>query len=125
MVKIFTNKAPTPAGHYSQAVVSNGMVYVSGQLGIKPDGTKMVGTPIEAQTKQIFDNISAILEASGSSIQHIVRVSIYVSDGKNWGRVNQTYMDIFGDHKPARVVIPTRDLHYGLDIEITVTAEVA
>jgi len=124
MIKVFTDKAPTPAGHYSQAVVSNGMVYVAGQLGIRPDGTKMIGEPIENQTRQIFENISAILAEAGSAIEQIVRVTIYVSDGDNWTRVNQTYMDIFGDHKPARAVVPSRDLHYGLDIEITVIAEV-
>ena len=123
MKLIFTDKAPTPAGHYSQAVLSNGMVYVSGQLGIRPDGTKMIGDPIEDQMRQIFINIEAILQEAGSSIAQIVRVTIYVSNGENWGRVNQTYIDIFGDHKPARAVVPTRDLHYGLDIEVTVTAE--
>ncbi len=124
MKLIYTDKAPTPAGHYSQAVVSNGMVYVSGQLGITPDGRKMIGEPIEAQTQQIFDNIGVILTEAGSNIDHIVRVTIYVSDGENWSNVNQTYIDIFGAHRPARAIVPTRDLHYGLDIEITVIAEV-
>jgi len=124
MKKIFTDKAPTPAGHYSQAIVSNGMVYVSGQLAIQADGTKLIGHPIEEQTRLIFTNIAAILEGAGSAMDAIVRATIYISDGEKWGAVNKTYIDIFGDHKPARAVVPTRDLHYGLDIEVTVIAEV-
>lgn len=124
MKKIRTDKAPIPAGHYSQAIVSNGMVYVSGQLAITADGTKMVDTPIAEQTKLIFRNIASILEAAGSDLEHVVRCTIYISDGEKWGEVNNTYTEIFGTHKPARAVVPTRDLHYGLDIEVTVIAEV-
>ena len=123
MKKIFTPSAPTPAGHYSQAIVSNGMVYVSGQLAIKPDGTKMIDASVIDQTKQIFKNIEAILKEAGSALDKVVRVTIYVSNGEDWAKVNQTYTDIFGDHKPARAIVPTRDLHYGLAIEITLIAE--
>jgi len=123
--KIFTDKAPTPAGHYSQAIVSNGICYVSGQLAITADGTKMIGAPIAEQTKLIFKNIAAILDAAGSSLDDVVRVIVYISNGDNWALVNNTYTEIFGDHKPARAIVPTRDLHYGLDIEVTVEAEVA
>jgi 2-iminobutanoate/2-iminopropanoate deaminase len=124
MKKIFTDQAPTPAGHYSQAIVSNGICYVSGQLAITADGTKMVGAPIEEQTRLIFQNIAAILQAAGSSMDDVLRVIVYISNGDNWALVNDTYTEIFGDHKPARAVVPTRELHYGLDIEITVEAEV-
>lgn len=124
MKKIHTDKAPTPAGHYSQAIVSNGMVYVSGQLAITADGTKMIDATVEDQTKLIFTNISNILEAAGSALSKIVRCTIYISDGDNWGKINQTYIEIMGDHKPARAVVPTRDLHYGLAVEVTVIAEV-
>lgn len=124
MKKIHTDKAPTPAGHYSQAIVSNGMVYVSGQLAITSDGTKMIDATVEDQTKLIFTNISNILEAAGSALSKIVRCTIYISDGDNWGKINQTYIEIMGEHKPARAVVPTRDLHYGLAVEVTVIAEV-
>jgi len=124
MKKIYTDKAPTPAGHYNQAIVSNGMVYVSGQLGIQADGTKLIGHPIEDQARLIFSNIGHILKEAGSGLDKVVRATIYISDGEKWGAVNNTYIEIFGDHKPARAVVPTRDLHYGLDIEVTVIAEV-
>ncbi|MBT8219186.1 MAG: Rid family detoxifying hydrolase [Bacteroidia bacterium] len=124
MKKIFTSNAPAPAGHYSQAIVSNGLVFISGQLAITSDGQKMVDSPVEDQTRLIFNNIEAILGASGSALEQIVQVTIYISDGDNWGKVNETYIKIFGDHKPARAVVPTRDLHYGLAIEVQVIAEV-
>jgi len=124
MKKITTSKAPTPAGHYSQAIVHNGMVYVSGQLAIDPDtGEKILGS-IEDQTEQAIKNIAAILEAAGSSLDRVIKTTVYISDIQLWDRVNQVYARYFGDHRPARAVVPTGPLHYGFQIEIEAIATI-
>ncbi|MBI3568733.1 MAG: RidA family protein [Gemmatimonadetes bacterium] len=119
---IETGHAPTPGGHYSQAVVHNGLVYVSGQLPMAPgQAAHHVGT-IEEQTEQVFRNVQAILEAAGSGLHRALQVTIYVSDGELWGGVNAAYTRIMGGHRPARAVVPVNDLHYGYQIEVQVIA---
>ncbi|MBN1675901.1 MAG: RidA family protein [Kiritimatiellae bacterium] len=124
MHKVYTEAAPKPAGHYSQAIVSQGLVYVSGQLPIDPaTGEKRVG-PIEEQTLQALKNVKAIVEAAGSDLGHVLKTTVYISDIGLWGRVNTVYADFFGEHRPARAVVPTRELHFGFQIEVEAVAEV-
>lgn len=121
---ITTSNAPMPAGHYSQAIVHNGMVYVSGQLPIKPNrSSKDVGT-IEEQTLQALQNIEQILIAANSCKERVVKVTVYISDISLWGKVNEVYSHFFGNHKPARAIVPTKELHYGSQIEIEAIAAV-
>jgi 2-iminobutanoate/2-iminopropanoate deaminase len=121
---INTPYAPQPGGHYSQAVVHGGMVYVSGQLPIKPDRkSKDIGT-IEEQILQALQNVEQILVAANSSLSQVVKVTIYISDINLWGRVNEIYSQYFGNHKPARVIVPTRELHHGYQIEIEAIAAI-
>jgi 2-iminobutanoate/2-iminopropanoate deaminase len=121
---ISTKDAPTPAGHYSQAIVHNGLVYVSGQLPIDPrTGEKRTGS-IEEQTEQVLRNMKAILEASNSGIARVLKVTVYISDIELWGKVNTVYEHFFKDHRPARAVVPTRELHYGFKIEMEAIAAV-
>jgi 2-iminobutanoate/2-iminopropanoate deaminase len=120
--KILTKDAPVPAGHYSQAVIYNDLVFISGQIPIVPStGEKLTG-PIEEQTLQVLKNIKAIAEASGSSISKILKVTVYISDIEIWGDVNKVYAAFFGDHKPARAIVPVKDLHYGCKIEMEAIA---
>jgi 2-iminobutanoate/2-iminopropanoate deaminase len=124
MEKILTPNAPQPAGHYSQAVVHNGLVYVAGQLAIDPaTGERKTGS-IEEQTEQTLRNVAAILEAAGSHLNQVLKMTVYITDIELWGRVNETYAKVFGDHRPARAVIPVKDLHYGFQIEIEAIAAV-
>jgi len=124
MQSISTTNAPTPAGHYSQAVVHNGCVYVAGQLPIVPGQKEhRVGT-IEEQTQQVFANIGAVLRAAGSDLSRMLQVTVYVSDMELWGRFNTTYAAIMGDHRPARAVVPVNALHYGYHVEVQVIAAV-
>jgi len=124
MKKIITLKAPTPGGHYSQAIVHNGLVYVSGQLPIHPDtGEKVLGA-IEQQTEQVLKNTAAILEAAGSSLKQVIKTTVYISDIQLWDRVNQVYARYFGDYRPARAVVPTGPLHFGFQIEMEAIAAV-
>ena len=122
MRHITTENAPRPAGHYSQAVVHNGTVYVSGQLAIDPEtGEKHLGS-IEEQTSRVLQNVAAILVAAGSSLGQVLKVTVYISDVELWSRVNQVYAEFFGEHRPARCVVPTRELHQGLQVEIEAIA---
>jgi 2-iminobutanoate/2-iminopropanoate deaminase len=122
MKEISTDKAPLPAGHYSQAIYHDNLVYVSGQLPIDPQtGEKRVGS-IEEQTEQALKNLFAIVKAAGSSTDRILKTTVYVSDIGLWDRVNAVYAKMFGDHRPARAVVPTRDLHFGFQIEIEAMA---
>ncbi len=119
-----TDKAPIPGGHYSQAIVHNGLVYVSGQLPVDPKTGKKETGKIEEQTRLVLQNLSAILESSGSSLSQVLKVSVYISDISLWGQVNEVYADVFGDHRPARAIVPTRDLHLGFKIEVDAVAAV-
>ena len=125
MEKVLTQNAPQPAGHYSQAVIHNGIVYVAGQLPIDPEtGERRVGS-IEDQTEQALKNLFEILKAAGSGIEHVLKTTVYISDIELWGRVNAVYAKMFGDHRPARAVVPTRDLHFGFQVEIEAIAAIA
>ncbi len=121
---IQTPNAPTPAGHYSQAIVHNGIVYVAGQLPIDPvTGEKLHGS-IEAQTERTLRNIEAILQAANSDLSRVLKMTVYVSDISQWPAVNATYTRVMGDHKPARAIVPVKELHYGFLIEIDAIAAV-
>ena len=124
MKEVRTNDAPPPAGHYSQAIEHGGLVYVSGQLPIDSKREdKHVGS-IEEQTEQVLRNLDAILKKANSDRDHVLKVTVYVSDIALWGRVNAVYARFFGDHRPARAVVPTRELHFGFQIEIEAIAAV-
>jgi 2-iminobutanoate/2-iminopropanoate deaminase len=120
--RISTPNAPTPAGHYSQAVAYNGLVFVAGQLSIDPKtGEKKLGS-IEEQTEQALSNVHEILKAAGSDWSKVLKVTVYVSDINLWEAVNKVYIRVLGENRPARAVIPTGDLHYGFLIEIDAIA---
>ena len=119
---VFTTDAPEPGGHYSQAVIHGNTIYVAGQLPLKPDtGEKVLGS-IEEQTRQTLQNVAAVVRAAGSEVDRIVKTTVFISDIALWGRVNQVYAEFFGEHRPARSVVPVKDLHYGFLIEIEAVA---
>ncbi len=125
MIEVSTENAPKPAGHYSQAVVHDNIVYVSGQLPIDPEtGEKRIGS-IEEQTEQALKNLFEILKAAGSDINQVIKTTVYVSDIELWDRVNAVYSEFFGEHRPARAVVPTTKLHFGFQIEIEAVAALA
>ena len=93
---IQTPNAPTPAGHYSQAIVHNGVVYIAGQLPIDPvTGEKLLGS-IEAQTERTLRNLEAILNAANSNLSRVLKMTVYVSDISQWPAVNATYARVMG-----------------------------
>lgn len=124
MHRVTTADAPRPAGHYSQAVVHDGTIYVAGQLPIAPDGRRLGDRPIEEQTEQALRNVQAVLRAAGSDLDRLLSVTVYVADIALWDRVNAVYAAMLGDHRPARAVVPTAALHHGLLVEIQAVAAV-
>jgi len=120
--RINTPNAPKAAGHYSQATVYNGLVFVSGQLAIHPaTGEKKLGS-IEEQTEQALANVHAILKAAGSDWDRVLKVNISIADIELWEAVNKVYARVLGENRPARAVIPCGELHYGFLIEIEAIA---
>ncbi|MHB1393666.1 MAG: RidA family protein [Clostridia bacterium] len=121
---VTTKNALKPAGHYSQAIINNGVMYISGQLSVNPDtGEKKFGT-IEEETSRVLENIELILKEAGSSKNNVLKTTIYIPDISLWDKVNKVYSEFFGDHKPARSVVPTKELHFGFKIEIDAIAAV-
>lgn len=125
MKTVSTSNAPAPGGHYSQAVVCNGLVFVSGQLSIDPQTREKKFGSIEEQTEQVLHNVSEILKAANSDLSRVLKMTIYVSDIKFWSAVNEVYTRVMGEHRPARTLVPTGELHYGFLIEIDAIAAVA
>ncbi len=113
-----------PAGHYSQAVVANGFVFVSGQLPFDPaTGTPFTG-PINEQAELALRNTARILDAAGSGLAHAVQITIFLSNMEDWSAVNAVYSRIMGEARPARAVVPVLPLHHGTGIEIQCIAVV-
>jgi len=120
---IYTSAAPTPVGPYSQAVVYEGLVYSSGQIAIDPATDALIVGDIEAQAEQVFANLRAVLEAAGSSLDNVVRVSVYLTDLSLFPRVNAIYERHLGsDPKPARSTIGVAALPLGAQLEIDLIA---
>jgi len=124
MKKIKLPNAPEPVGHYSSAVEHSGLIFVSGQLPRDPVSGEVENGAIEAQTELALRNVEQILFAAGSDLQHVLQFTIYISDMELWGKVNETYARILGDHKPARAIVPVKDLHFDTKIEIQAIATV-
>lgn len=124
MKEILSIDAPQPAGHYSQAIEHMGLIYISGQLPINPkSGEKHVGN-IEKQTEQVLTNLEAILKKANSGKNHVLKVTVYISNIELWDRVNLVYSRFFGKHRPVRTIVPTTKLHFGFQIEIEAIAAV-
>lgn len=115
---------PKPKGHYSPGIEHNGFVFVSGQLPMTLDTREPLTGPIEEQTELALRNVEAVLKEAGGGLQDVVQMTIYVSDMELWDAVNETYARVLGDHRPARAIVPVKDLHFGTQIEIQAIAAV-
>lgn len=111
-----------PAGHYSPAVAWRDLVFVSGQLPVRPDGTHTSDQPFEAQARQVLANLFAALAAAGSSPERVLKVTVYVAGIAHWPEFNRLYAEAFGDAKPARAVVPVPELHHGYLVEVEAVA---
>ncbi|MBY0478570.1 MAG: RidA family protein [Chitinophagaceae bacterium] len=124
MKKIYPETMPVPKGYYSPAIVHNKTVYVSGQLALNEKGEPQIAS-IEDEVRQCMKNIETILLASGSSLQHVLKVNVFIADISNWPKFNQVFAEIMGEHRPARIVVPCNQLNYGCGIEIDCIAATA
>ena len=124
MEKIQIEGTPIPKGHYSQGIVHNNLVYVSGQLPMSLTTREVENGSIEAQTELALRNVEAVLLSAGSDLNHVLQMTIYVSDMELWDKVNEVYARVLGEHRPARAIVPVKDLHFGTKIEIQAIAAV-
>jgi 2-iminobutanoate/2-iminopropanoate deaminase len=121
-----TPAAPTPVGPYSQAIVAGGFVFASGQIPIDPATGKLVGGEIEAQTERVLENLRAVLEAAGSSLDRVVRAGVFMADLADFPRMNAVYARYFtAEPKPARSTVQVAALPLGVQVEIDVVALLA
>ncbi len=122
IINITTYEAPLPGGHYSQAVVSGNVIFVSGQLPVVPlTGDRLTGS-VSEQTLQALKNVLSIVKAAGGDITTIARTTIYTTDVKSWEEINRVYADFFGPVHPARSIITVAGLHHGCLVEIEAVA---
>jgi 2-iminobutanoate/2-iminopropanoate deaminase len=124
MKKIQPAGQPTPKGHYSPGIEHDGIVYVSGQLPMDLVTREPFAGDIETQTELALRNVEAVLKEAGSDLNHVLQMTIYVSDIELWSKVNEVYARVMGGHRPARAIVPVKDLHFDTKIEIAAIAAV-
>lgn len=121
-IDLITGENIPALGPYVPATVANGVVYTSGQIAFSASEGKIVGDDIQAQTRQALDNLSAVLKASGSSLQHTLRVTVYLQNPADFPAMNEVYAEYFKDHKPARTTVPGVEWGKGVLVEIDAIA---
>lgn len=119
---INTANAPAPIGPYNQAVAAGNFIFLSGQIALNPLTGELVLDDIKTETKQVMDNISAILTEAGVDFSHIVKTSIFLKDMQNFAQVNEVYGTYFENEFPARETVQVAGLPKNVNVEITVTA---
>ncbi len=125
MKSVQTDKAPQAIGPYSQAIVVDGMVYTSGQIALLPDGSdELLSKDVETQTKQVLANLKNVLEAAGSSMDRVIKTTIFLADMDDFAKVNAIYEEAFGQHKPARSTVAVKTLPKNALVEIDAIAKV-
>ena len=118
-----TPKAPSPVGPYNQAIAANGMLYVSGQIAIDPAVGEVISGDIEDETRQVMENIKAILENAGTSFDKVVKCSVFVTNMHNYGKINGVYASYFDeDTAPARELVEVANLPKFVNVEISAIA---
>jgi 2-iminobutanoate/2-iminopropanoate deaminase len=122
---VTTSHAPAAIGPYSQAMVSGGWIYASGQIPLDPDTGQLLDGGVAEQTRLVMENLAAVLEAAGGSLATVVKTTVFLSDMANFGAMNEIYGEYFGDHRPARSCIQAAALPRGVDVEIEAVARTA
>ncbi len=120
--KINTGNAPAAIGPYSQAIAAGEFIFVAGQLGLDPKTGKLVEGGIEAETKQVLENIKAVLIAAGSSLAKVVSASVYLADMDDFAKMNEIYAGYFVEPEPARAAVAVKTLPKNGRVEISVIA---
>lgn len=117
MKVVSTNKAPQAIGPYSQAIVANGMVFTSGQIALSPKG-EIVCEDVQGQTRQVLTNLSEVLQEAGSSLEGVIKTTIFLASMDDFKAVNEVYAEFFKEHKPARSTVAVKTLPLSVKVEI-------
>jgi 2-iminobutanoate/2-iminopropanoate deaminase len=120
MQKIYTKNAPEAIGPYSQAIKIGNFIYTSGQIALTPAG-EFLDEDVKTQTKQVCENLKAVLEAAGCKLENVVKTTIFLDDINNFAAVNEVYGEYF-KHKPARSTVAVKELPKGAKVEIECVA---
>lgn len=122
---VATAAAPQAIGPYSQAIVTNGLIFTAGQIALDPQRMELVGTTTAEQTEQVLQNLRAVLEAAGARLEDVVKTTVYLADMADFPAMNEVYGRHFGAHKPARSTVQAAALPKGARVEIDVIAVLA
>ncbi len=121
---VSTKDAPNAIGPYSQAIIHGGLVYCSGQVALHPTSMEVVAGDVVEQTRRVFQNLAAVLEEAGSSLQQVVKTTVYLADMGEFPQMNEEYAKHFGDHRPARATVEVSRLPKDVRVEIDAIAVV-
>ncbi len=121
---IKTEKAPKAIGPYSQGVIANGFIFTAGQIGLNPDTGEMVKGGVKEQTKQVLENLKAVIEASGSKLNNTIKTTVYLTKSEDFPLMNEVYAQYFTDEPPARTTIFVNGLPKGALVEIEAIAKI-
>ncbi len=119
---VYTPAAPAAIGPYSQAIVAGNLVFTAGQVALDPKTGQLVGSDVAAQTARVMENVQAVLEAAGASLQSVVKTTVYLADMGDFSAMNEVYGRYFGDHKPARSTVQAARLPKDAKVEIDTIA---
>ncbi|MGB1285704.1 MAG: RidA family protein [Aggregatilineales bacterium] len=119
---ISTDNAPAAVGPYSQGIVANGFLFTAGQIPLVPGTGKVVEGDIQAQTKQSLENLKGVLEAAGTSLENVVKVTVFLADMNDFAAMNEIYSTFFTENPPARSAVQAAKLPLGVDVEIEAVA---
>jgi 2-iminobutanoate/2-iminopropanoate deaminase len=122
---VVTDQAPGAIGPYSQAIAVDGWLFCSGQIPIDPATGELVEGDIGAQTHQVLNNLAAVLEAAGGSLDRVVKTTVFLADMGDFAGMNEVYAQHFGDHRPARAAVAVRTLPKNVDVEIEAVAKIS
>jgi len=119
---IKTDKAPAPIGPYNQAIMAGNTLFVSGQIPLNPTSGELVKGDVKEQTQRVMENLKAILTEAGLDFSHVVKCSIFISDMKDFPKINEVYGGYFTETPPARETVQVAGLPLGVDVEISCIA---
>jgi 2-iminobutanoate/2-iminopropanoate deaminase len=122
MERVSTSKAPEAIGPYSQAIVAGDTLYASGQIALDPQTMEVTDGGVVEQTKRVLENLAAVLGEGGSSLQRVVKTTVYLSDMGDFTAMNEEYAKHFGDHRPARATVQVAALPKNVKVEIDAVA---
>ena len=123
--QVNTSSAPAAIGPYSQGVIAGNLLFVSGQIPINPADGSLVGDSLESQANQVFENLRAIIQEAGTSFEHVLKLTIYLTDLENFAAVNKVMENYFNEPYPARATVEVSRLPKDVEVEIDAIVELA